>query len=182
MAELTEEEKDNIAAYKFQFVANMPRRAFDQMRWAFQHRMKIASLYVIVHQLAVISGIKPKWFHCCPNTCLAYLGKYANNATCPTCGESRYNSRKQARRLFCYIPLIPRLQQFFSNPTLIEQLLYRHKYEQSSIAIFDIFDSQHYRNLCETFVNIDEKDQPYRYFTGENDIAFSICLDSYLLY
>ena len=48
--------------------------------------------------------------------------------------------------------------------------------------ISDVFDSQHYRNLMETTVTVDGKKLAHKYFSGQNDIAFSVCLGGYLLY
>ena len=46
---LSEEDHDNIRAFKLRMVSNMPRTAFNQMRYAFQHKLDIHSLFVITH-------------------------------------------------------------------------------------------------------------------------------------
>jgi hypothetical protein len=43
---LSEEDHDNIRAFKLRMVSNMPRAAFNQMRYAFKHKLDIHSLYV----------------------------------------------------------------------------------------------------------------------------------------
>ena len=163
-------------------VAHMPYRAFDQMRYAFRHKLPISSLYVITHKLAIISGIDPVYYDCCPNSCVAYTGQYKDDDQCPLCNEPRYNQHRQPRRVFCYVPLIPRLQKFFTNPIIIDELSYRHKYKRKSGYVSDVFDAEHYQNLKNTPVTIDDTRLGHYYFSGEDDIAFSICLDSYLLY
>jgi len=173
---------DDIRAFKLYLVSNMPRRAFDQMRYAFQHKMQISSLYVITHKMAIISGITPVWYDCCPNSCVAYTGDHRDKQQCPKCSEPRYTQRQQPRRMFCYVPFIPRLQKFFSNPKIIEQLSYRHTYKPNADHISDVFDGEHYHNLQKKIVTIDGISLDHTYFSGEHDIAFSVCLDSYLLY
>jgi hypothetical protein len=84
--------------------------------------------------------------------------------------------------MFCYIPLIPRLQKFFANPTIVKELSYRYKYESNPDCVSDVFDGQHYQNLKNTVVTIDNRRLNHYYFSEKEDIAFSICLDSYLLY
>jgi len=49
-------------------------------------------------------------------------------------------------------------------------------------TISDVFDSEHYWNLRKTTVTVDGKKLAYKYFSRKYDIAFSVCLDRYLLY
>jgi len=44
-------------------ILNMPRVAFDQMRYAFKHKLNINSHYAITRRLAILSGIKPLYFY-----------------------------------------------------------------------------------------------------------------------
>jgi hypothetical protein len=181
---LSEEDHDNIRAFKLRMISNMPRAAFNQMRYAFQHKLNIHSLYVITHRLAILSGVEPQWFDCCINSCIAYTGQYQDLDKCPDCSEGRLTlpAHGQPRRMFCYIPLIPRLQTYFANENTLMELQYRHKYKPSNNTISDVFDSEHYQNLCKTRVTVDGQELPHKYFSGKHDIAFSTCLDSYLLH
>jgi hypothetical protein len=179
---LSDEDLDNIRAFKLRMVSNMPRIAFEQMRFAFKHKLKIHSLYVITHRMAILSGIEPQWFDCCVKSCIAYTGKHQELEECPDCSERRRNPRNEPRRLFCYIPFIPRLQDYFANEKTLTELLYRYLYTLRDDSISDVFDSEHYQNLCKTRVTVDGRKLPHRYFEGKHDIAFSTCLDSYLLY
>lgn len=153
------------------------------MRYAFRHKLQISSHYVIAHRLAVLSGVLPIWIDCCRNSCLAYTGDYKDEEQCPVCSEARFKTNtQQPRRTFCYIPFIPRLQNFFANPKTVQELLYRHKYRPSKITISDVFDAEHYRELRKKRVTVDGEELPHMYFSGKHDIAFSVCLDGYLLY
>jgi len=181
---LSEADIDDIRAFKLQMAANIPRVAFNQMRYAFRHKLEISSLYVIAHKLAVLSKLEPQWYDCCVKSCVAYTDDELKDAEeCPECSEPRWilNTRR-ARRMFCYIPLIPRLQMLFSNSKTVNALLYRYRYKHILGEVSDVFDSEHYRNLCKTKVTVDGEEMPYKYFSGKYDIAFSVCLDSYLLY
>ena len=122
---LTEEDHDNIRAFKIRMVSSMPRTAFNQMRYAFRHKLEISSHYVISHRLAVLSGVIPTWIDCCPKSCVAYTGNLKDEKSCPVCSEDRFKrDTQQPRRTFCYIPLIPCLQNFFVNPKSLTELLY----------------------------------------------------------
>ena len=129
-------------------VSNMPRVAFDQMHYAFKHKLSINFLYSITRRVAILSGVEPLYFDCCPNSCLAYTGKYTLLDQCPLCSQTHFREgTKKPCQQFCYIPLIPRLQNFFANEKAIEELLYQHYYQAIPGVIFDVFDSKHYQNL-----------------------------------
>lgn len=68
------------------------------------------------------------------------------------------------------------------SPTKVQQLLYRHNYRPILETMSDVFDGEHYRNLCARKVVVDGKELSHRYFSGENDIALSVCTDSYLIF
>ena len=104
----------------------MPRVAFNQMRYAFKHKLEINSYYSIIRRLAVLSGLEALYFDCCPNSCLAYTGDYADLDQCPLCDQTRFRegTDRKPRRQFCYIPLIPRLQNLFANPKTVKEILY----------------------------------------------------------
>ena len=163
-------------------VSNMPQTASNQMRYPFQHKLDIHSLYAITHRLAILSGVEPKWFDCCVNSCIAYTGQHHDLDKCPDCSERWLTLSGQPCRMFCYIPIIPHFQNFFANEKSLMELQYWHKYKVSDHTISDVFDSKHYKNLCKTRVTLDSKKLPHKYFSGKHDIAFSTCLDSYLLY
>ncbi len=113
---------------------------------------------------------------------LAYTGELAENVECPECGEPRYMANGKPRRQFCYLPLIPRLQRFFQNENCVNDLYYRHNYEYKPYEISDVFDCMHYKDLQQSFVTVDGDSLDHRYFSDKRDIAFTTCLDSYLLY
>ncbi|KAJ6545534.1 hypothetical protein B0H19DRAFT_1266953 [Mycena capillaripes] len=110
---------------------------------------------------------------------MAFTGVHAN-LKFKDCKEPRFAADGRPRRLFCYLPIIPRLQGFFQNPKKVEQLLYRHKHIPGTIC--DVFDSDNYRNLRKTKVVVDDQGLSHCYFSSKYDIALSICTDSYLLF
>ena len=44
---ISEEDRDNIRAHNLRMISNMSRRAFNQMRYAFRHKIDIGSFYII---------------------------------------------------------------------------------------------------------------------------------------
>ncbi|KAI0662143.1 hypothetical protein C8Q70DRAFT_909352, partial [Cubamyces menziesii] len=180
--QITEEERDNIRAFRLRFIANIPRSAYDQMRHSFRHRLHLRSDWAILYRVARLSGVQPVWYDCCPNSCLCYLGDFQDAQVCPDCKEPRYSAAGQVRRHFCYIPFIPRLQALFQSVRLIKQLRYRSELPMESDTIEDVFNSEHYRKLCRSRVVVDGKVLAHCHFSDPRDIAFSFCSDSYLLF
>jgi hypothetical protein len=163
-------------------MANMPRRIYDQLRYTFRHKMSLDSEWVTLHRLALLSGIQPINIDCCVNSCIAYTRQYIHHEECPYCKEARYTRSRKARRTFCYLPLIPRLQAFFQNAETVQMLSFRHLYERQPGVIRDIYDASWYQTLCRKKVAIDEIELRHRYFEGKNDIALGLAVDGYLLF
>ena len=158
-------------------MSNMSRRAFNQIRFTFRHKLNLDFLYVSNRRLAVLSRVTPLLIDCCVNSCIAYTWQYQNYTHCPYCGKPRRSNHK-ARRQFTYLPLAPRLQGFFQNPRTIHQLGYRARFEPSVDGVHDVFDSEQYKNLCNKHVSINGVPRPYKFFEGKHDIAMSLCMDS----
>jgi len=157
----------------------MSRATFNHMRWAFQHRMQINSLYVTVHRLAVLARIQPQWIDCCVNSCRAYEDDLSS---CPDCKQPCFIPKGTPRRVFCYLLLIPQLQRLFLNKEQEEFLLYHHHYSSNNNDISDVFDSAHYKDLQQWRVEVDGTTLDHTYFANPTDLALGLCLDGYLLF
>ncbi|KAJ7477662.1 hypothetical protein FB451DRAFT_1032831, partial [Mycena latifolia] len=182
-AVLTEQDRDNIRAFKLKMMSNMSREVFEQIRFAFSHKLDISSEWVVIHRMAILSGVEPVWYHCCVNSCLAYTGDDSEATFCRFCRAPRYTAQThKPRRLFPYLPIIPRLQGYFQNPKMVERLLYRHNYKHRPNTIADIFNSAHYRTLRQQNVIVDGKTLSHKYFSGKYDIALGAALDGFLLF
>ncbi|KAJ7688851.1 hypothetical protein B0H17DRAFT_937987, partial [Mycena rosella] len=179
---LTETDRDNIRAFKLKMMSNMSRDVFEQMRWAFRHKLDLSSEWAVMHRMAILSRVEPVWYSCCVNSCLAYTSNDSEAESCRFCHEPRYTPHtRKPRRLFPYLPIIPRLQGYFQNPKMVERLLYRHNYKHKPGTIADVFDGVHYRTLRKKFVVRDGETLTHKYFDGKYDIALGACTDGFLL-
>lgn len=159
------------------------------LHYVFQEKLQILFLYQTIHCIAALSKVMPMWFDCFEESCITYTGKLEDLEECPTCKEPQYfsmlrdNDRKWcACRKFCYLPLIPRLQNFFSNKSCIDKLSYQHEYKEDPNGISNVFDADHYKKLRKHHIVVDGEKLDHKYFSGKCNIAFTICLDVYLLY
>lgn len=151
------------------------------MRFAFRHKIDINSKFVILRRIGLLSGVKPVLYDCCPNSCIVYTEKYIHHQYCPFCQESRLKPDGKPHRQFLYLPLIPRLQGFFSSADMIKKMSYRSSYRRTPGQIADVFDGDHYNQLLRHRVIVDGEKLNHRYFSDPRDIALSLSTDSYLL-
>ncbi|KAG0704213.1 hypothetical protein DFH29DRAFT_802143 [Suillus ampliporus] len=163
-------------------MSHTTRRAYEQLRFTLRDRLPLDSQFVILQCITILSGVKPSYYDCCINSCMAYTNKYLHHQYCEYCNEPRLDTKGKARRRFCYLPLIPRLQGFFQKTELISKMSYHAEYRSDPQYMRDVFNSAHYQRLCHDKVVVDGETLPYRYFSDPHDIALSLCTDSYLLY
>lgn len=91
---ISETNRDNIRAHNLRLMSNLSRRAFNQFRYTFAHKLNIDSLYVIDRRLALLSGISAVLYDCCINSCIVYTRNYLNHTHCPFCREPRRHHGK----------------------------------------------------------------------------------------
>lgn len=110
--------------------------------------------------------LRPEWKDCCPNSCMAYTGKYENETSCSTllktsktqvCGEPRYHSKKNRkgqlvpRKRWLYLPLVPRLRRLFKSDLAQVLTTYRTSFHDVRRREMgkreDVFDGDLYQNF-----------------------------------
>lgn len=183
LSELTGNDIDDIRAFSLRYFGQMPRRIFKHMRNIFSHKMDINSEYVILHRMAILSQVEPKWYDCCSNSCLCYAGQWAKLTVCSYCQTPRYDAFGKPVAQFCYIPIVPWLQALFHHPHMANLMLYRAHFEQTpNNGTRDYFDSDGYAKLRDTYVVIDGERQGYKYFNEPTDVAFCLSGDGFRLF
>jgi hypothetical protein len=150
---------------------------YERIRYSYRCKLKLLSPQRLRTRIAKLSGVKPVDVHCCINVCHAFNGKYADEETCSSCSEPRYDYKGRPRQVFQYLPATPRFQAYFNNPDLIRKMQYRHYYTRRPGCIDDFFDSHLYRNLLETNIIIDGNNTGVQYFSGRHDIAIAVMSD-----
>ena len=112
---------------------------------------------------------------------MCYTGHHANKQECPYCHEPRLNAAGQLRKIFTYIPLIPRLQALYGNREMALKMRYRHAREGKNNvdAVEDIFDSEQYKTLLEESVHIGETHYDRKYFDDSCEVALGLSTDGF---
>jgi hypothetical protein len=122
----------------FLAVSNSSEETYTSVREAVLRRfpdVELLSLDQVKRRVAELSGVVPIVSHMCINTCLAFVGPFAQYDACPTCGESRYDlvqlaasngKKKVPRQVFHSIPIGLQLQALWRDAESARSLRYRN--------------------------------------------------------
>ncbi|KAG8768060.1 hypothetical protein FRC12_005855 [Ceratobasidium sp. 428] len=141
-------------ASNYKLDTNLGAAAFEKLWHDSPSLNNLLSLDRTRTKIVALSGIQGVPVDCCIGSCMAYTGCYAEFNMCIHCEEPRYeanadkNGRLQPRCTFRYIPIIPRLINFFRNAEMTRKLLYRAERPSHPDCLTDIFDGAHYSDLC----------------------------------
>src|ERR1700722_12256337 len=170
---------DILRAFNYKVSVDLGATAFEKMSRAFPQLNNLPSLQRINTRIAHLSGIMPVSYHCCINSCCCFTGPYTELNTCPYCDETRYQSNGQPRNILSYLPLIPRLINYYANEKMANTMQYRHDYHSKPSVTADVFDGENYRNLCKEPVTLDGKPLGHRFFSQPTDIALGLSTDGF---
>lgn len=124
----------------------------------------LPSINNITELLQRETKIVPRFYDCCKNSCVAYVGKYSELQSCPfkiklpkgktrLCGEPRYypgtgrNGILRPQKQYLYLPLESRLCSQYRDPKRAKMLsTYRAGFDiyNEENGLRDIFDGKMY--------------------------------------
>lgn len=172
-----------LRAFALRVEEQLTNVAFDKIGFIFP-TAALPSWKVILTRAKFLSGIKPVLYDRCPNSCICYAGLYAGDRTCCFCKTPRFDESGHPAASFAYLPFTPRLKAFVANPTLAAQMQYRkQQHEKDNLgSVEDVFNSVHYRQLCQERVRVAGKDLPHCHFSDGRDVAMGFSTDGFCLY
>ncbi|RXW12694.1 hypothetical protein EST38_g13161 [Candolleomyces aberdarensis] len=178
--ELTEDEIAYLRHFALKIESHMTDDTFEMLEFAFPES-PFESYKLTKARADFLSQFKPIPYDCCISSCCCFVGPHADLDRCPYCNEPRYNSKRQPRKRFTYVPLIPRLKALYESPSpdIANNMRYRAEFKHEDGIIQDIMDSSHYRKLQETHVSIDGHQFPHKYFDDPRDIALGFSTDGF---
>ena len=143
----------------------------------------IQSIAKTITLLRNLSELTVQVYDCCPNSCIAYTGPWAQHQSCPHCKSPRLKNGVR-QKAYSYIPLIPQLQALYSDPATSKLLRYRSSYFTPGGAaeagkIKDVFDGARYKHLIKTEVIINNRRTGLRFFQGTRDLALGLSTDGF---
>lgn len=181
---------DYFEAFNYKVNTHLGDNAYLKLPRGFRRlRDSISSIDVLQRRISQLSGVRPRQYDCCINSCCCYTGHFAKLQNCPFCREPRYNREGKPVKTFNYLPLVPRLKQWFRNSELVAKLMYRSLFKTSPPDsdspdtawedIIDIFDGDHYLSLLDENVTINEEKLGHHFFSDDRDIALGISFDGF---
>jgi hypothetical protein len=173
-----------VQAFNYKVNTDISGVAYSKLRRAFPDRLAdLPSHARLRTQIGAISGMRGARIDCCVNSCVAYTGPYAEETVCPYCPEPRYKpnprdpTRLVSRRVFVYLPIIPRLMNLFRDPAMAQRMRYRSTREPDPNSTGDIFDGKYYRDLRGRRVTVGATTLKHRYFSKPTDVALGLSTD-----
>ncbi|QRV78025.1 Transposase family tnp2 [Ceratobasidium sp. AG-Ba] len=161
---------------------NLPGTFFlTELRFGACAAAGLPSEYVAWRRLRLWAALELRYYDCCVNSCICFLGKYAELLLRLYCDEPRYNAAGHPRRQFAYTPLIPQLQALFRDRDMIEKLGHRSRAEalHRRGVYHEIFDGETYRTLRNTRP---DPDHDYCFFDNPEDLALGLSTDGFTLF
>ena len=118
-------------------------------------QIKLPTIWRLMAKMEKLTGIKPLWFHCCKNSCMAYTGEYSQLTACRICHTPRYDTQtwtEKSRPLkrWLFLPLLPRLKHQFSGKYSTMLSTYRAEFgvhDSARSFTKDIFSGRVYQTL-----------------------------------
>lgn len=177
---LDDDDMSLLRAFALKVGSHMSDKTFAKLPYAFPHD-NVPTIDVTRSRAQFLSGFKPEKYHCCVNSCCCFVGPHEDLDECPYCDETRYHPKtKRPRKVFTYLPLIPRLTALYANAERSKEMRYRAEgHEHLPGRYTDIFDSDIYRRLLGRPVIIDEKEAQHTYFNDPHDLALGLATDGF---
>lgn len=73
------------------------RQTWEDLRHGACEELGLPSDFVAWRRLRILSGLEFRSYDCCINSCVCFLGRYAELNACPICDEPRLNSAGNPR-------------------------------------------------------------------------------------
>ena len=164
---------DDLFLKMAQWARDIPRNKYIELKRMLESKgLPLPSLRKQSQRLKKITGIEPQFVHCCKNNCIAYTGEYTDLLQCSFCGEERLGVNQKPRKVFVYIPLIPRLRLQYRDVSRARILTsYRESLQNTHLELEklrDFFDGKLFREFHLQKIGL---------FKDARDIALHLSLD-----
>jgi len=180
---LSERDMSILRAYAFKIDEHLTDEAFAKIPYAFP-KEPVPTVKVCRSRLQALSGFRPVRYDCCINSCCCFAGDHRDRTNCPYCGQDRWvidhRGRKKSRKVFNYLPFIPRLVAMQANPIKATEMRYRaFEHAPTPGKVTDVFDSHIYHRLLGKKVIINGKLASHEYFSDPRDVALGLSTDGF---
>ncbi|KAJ8481557.1 hypothetical protein ONZ45_g15275 [Pleurotus djamor] len=176
--DLTDKDLALLRQFSFKVEERISDESYAKLSFVFPGTT-IYPFKVACARAAFLAEFRPVPYDCCINSCCCYTGSLSKLNVCPYCGEDRFDSLDRPRKRFNYIPLIPRLQGYYRNRKLAEQMQYRHQHRHDPTQVNDVLSGCHYARLRKTRVTVNGVERPYMFFSDRRDLLLGMSTDGF---
>ena len=144
---------------------------------------QILSYDQVKRRISELSGVVSISHDMCLDSCLAYIGPWANLEQCPVCGKERYSDRehKVARQQFHTLPIGPQLQALYRTPEGAEGMRYRQQRTEQILMELQR-NNGHLTQYDDIYCGSDYLSEVQSGKIRPNDITLMLSLDGAQLY
>lgn len=175
-----------LKTFKLQMEVNLGHNAYQKLRCTFDE-LDLPSLQVLRSKVQALSSISLVKYHCCPNSCICYVGAYANRQQCHHCNAPRFKPDGTPAKLFHYLPIIPQIKALYAGRASASRMRYRSEHHDDNIddengTIDDVYDSELYKRLHESYAIVHGRVQPFKYFQDPRDVFLTGMTDGFQVF
>ncbi|KIO25358.1 hypothetical protein M407DRAFT_44432, partial [Tulasnella calospora MUT 4182] len=176
----------SIKTFKLQMEVNLGANAYQKFRATFD-TLGLPSLTSLRQEMYDLCGLEPELYDCCKNSCMCFVGPYANLTSCRYCQHERFKPDGQPFNRFHYVPLIPQIKALYAGPVSANAMRYRSMHEFDNFLdpthrITDIYDSLLYRELRVSQIAVNGQTLPNLYFEDPRDVLLTGLTDGFQLF
>jgi hypothetical protein len=106
---LQQSQRDDIGTFDFIVQNNISVKTYHGMQDRFclrESHADLPSLKQLRTRILGLSGLKPKDYDCCKNSCYCFSGPFADLTMCPECNTPRKNAAGTSQNTFTHMSLI----------------------------------------------------------------------------
>jgi hypothetical protein len=175
---LSEDNKRVVAAFFHKLKHHLTNNVFRKIPHAYPGARGTPLWKACQTRVGKISGLKPRLYGMCINSCLCYTSHHAGLEICPHCHEKRHDGKDRTCWRFSYIPLIPRLRALWESKDMAKIMEHRGKFTHNPEVIKHIFNGLLYRSLLGKHVQpVGSPTQRHWYFDRDTDMVLGLSTD-----
>lgn len=179
--DLEDEDLRKIKMHLLYFEENLSTHALERFRELFPE-LGLDSLKVNQRRVALLSRLLPVKHDMCPNSCIAYTGKYIDAAECFRCKTPRYHPDGKPRMHYFTLPIILRLVVQFRNASRARDLYALSDGSEAAYPKSSLFHGALVRELRGRKIFVDGETLRRTYFADRRDLCIALSTDGFTLF
>lgn len=172
--------------FKLQMEIGLGTNAYSKLVYTFPS-LDLPSLKVLRRHMQLQTDLVAIPYDCCKNSCICYCGPFKNREDCLFCNHPRYRPDGRPYNQFHFLPITPQIKALYAGTRSATAMLHRSEHEFDHVddpreIIDDLYGSALYRRLRESFIVVDGRQLPFKYFGDPRDVLLIGMTDGFQLF